>query len=86
MTTTVRALAYNDDSGFYYNMDTLGWNVIASITTWPTNDLFDARLSYAAWQPRHLTPAELADPAISGDGADLDGDGLPNLVEHALGL
>jgi hypothetical protein len=67
-------------------MDTLGWNVIASITTWPTNDLFDARLSYAAWQPRHLTPAELADPAISGDGADLDGDGLPNLVEHALGL
>jgi len=48
MTTTVRALAYYDDSGFFYAMDTLGWNAIASITPWPTNDLFDATLSYAA--------------------------------------
>ena len=48
MTTTVRAVACYDDRGFFYAMDTLGWNAIASITPWPTNDLFDASLSYAA--------------------------------------
>ncbi|MGL4399529.1 MAG: hypothetical protein ACRCXD_06650 [Luteolibacter sp.] len=39
-----------------------------------------------AWRAAVFSPAELADPAISGDTADPDGDGLPNLVEYALGL
>jgi hypothetical protein len=39
-----------------------------------------------AWRVASFSPAELADPAISGDTADPDGDGLPNLVEYALGL
>ena len=39
-----------------------------------------------AWRALHFTPAQLADPAISGDDADPDRDGLPNLLEYALGL
>ncbi len=38
------------------------------------------------WLARHFSTAELDDPAISGDLADPDEDGLGNLVEFALGL
>ena len=41
---------------------------------------------YQAWQTAHFTAAELANPAISGDLADPDGDGVVNLLEYALGL
>jgi hypothetical protein len=37
------------------------------------------------WKARHFTPAELADPAISGDDADPDGDGLSNVAEYNAG-
>jgi hypothetical protein len=40
--------------------------------------------SYAAWLATHFTPAQLADPALSGDPADPDADGLPNLLEYAF--
>src|SRR5262249_21259725 len=33
-----------------------------------------------------FTATEFADPTISGDGADPDGDGQANLVEYSLGL
>ena len=36
------------------------------------------------WKRLTFTPAELQNPAISGDRADPDGDGLPNLVEMLL--
>src|SRR5206468_1466128 len=39
-----------------------------------------------AWRLANFTPAELADPAISGDLADPDQDGFSNLEEYALGL
>ncbi|MBN1670751.1 MAG: DUF11 domain-containing protein [Kiritimatiellae bacterium] len=42
--------------------------------------------SVRQWQQRHFSEAELLDPAISGDLADPDGDGLPNLLEYALNL
>ena len=41
---------------------------------------------YEAWKSGYFTTAELASPAISGDGADPDGDGVVNLLEYALGL
>jgi len=38
------------------------------------------------WRRATFTPAELADPEISGDDTDWDGDGLPTLMEYDLGL
>ena len=43
-------------------------------------------LTYAAWLTRFFTAAEQADPTVSGNAADPDGDGVPNLLEYALGL
>ncbi len=37
------------------------------------------------WLAQHFTPAELDDPAVSGWGADPDGDGSTNLEEFAAG-
>ena len=42
--------------------------------------------TYALWKQASFTPAEQADPAISGANADPDGDGLSNLMEYAFGL
>ena len=39
-----------------------------------------------AWRLANFTAAELADPAISGDLADPNHDGLSNLMDYALGL
>ena len=77
--------AYND-TAFFNNMDNLGWHALAAVSTWPTNDLFDSVLSYAAWQARHFNSAQLANPAVSGDTADPDADGLANLLEYSMGL
>ncbi len=43
-----------------------------------------APAGYSAWSA--FSSAQHADPTISGPAADPDGDGLPNLVEYALGL
>ena len=40
--------------------------------------------TFASWQQGFFTPQELGDPAISGEAADPDGDGLSNLVEYAF--
>ena len=39
-----------------------------------------------AWRFATFTAAQLANPAISGDSADPDNDGISNLAEYALGL
>lgn len=40
---------------------------------------------YTDWQSGFFNPTQLADPAISGDDADSDNDGLDNLLEFVLG-
>lgn len=40
---------------------------------------------YATWRSARFTPADLDDPRVSGPTADPDADGLPNLLEYALG-
>ncbi len=40
---------------------------------------------FAQWKAARFTIAELSNPAISGDEADPDGDGMNNLMEYALG-
>ena len=49
-------------------------------------DLARPATPYSTWQSSHFTPAQLAVPAISGDLADPDGDGICNLLEYALNL
>lgn len=39
--------------------------------------------TFAQWQAAHFTPAELANPALSGPEADADGDGEDNQSEFA---
>lgn len=43
-------------------------------------------LTFSEWQASNFTPAELADPAISGPNADPDFDSYVNLAEYAHGL
>jgi hypothetical protein len=38
------------------------------------------------WNQLKFTPAELANPLISGSGADPDYDGLPNIIERIMGF
>lgn len=40
---------------------------------------------FVSWQSGQFSPAEAANPAISGPAADPDGDGVPNLLEYVLG-
>jgi CubicO group peptidase (beta-lactamase class C family) len=77
--------AYND-SAMFSAMDNLGWQAQTLVASWPTNDYFDSFLSYAAWKARKFNSAQLADPAVSGDLADPDTDGLSNLMEYSMGL
>jgi CubicO group peptidase (beta-lactamase class C family) len=74
------------DSAFYADMDNLGWQALSAVSSWPTNDLFDAVLSYDCWKAKNFTSIELLTASISGDAADPDGDGLINLGEYAMGL
>jgi hypothetical protein len=39
----------------------------------------------ALWKAQYFTPAELANPGISGDAADPDGDGHTNIQEYVAG-
>jgi hypothetical protein len=41
---------------------------------------------YDAWRFGHFTAGQLGNPAVSGDGADADGDGLKTLIEYGLNL
>jgi hypothetical protein len=47
-------------------------------------DLFPPKTK-EQWKEDNYTPAELANPAISGDGVDLDGDAIPVNFEYIIG-
>ncbi len=60
-------------------------NWAASITLGGSPGTDEARRTIGDWKRERFSVAELADPAISGDLADGDGDGLSTLMEYALG-
>jgi hypothetical protein len=41
---------------------------------------------FNAWRFTNFTAADLANPSLTGDLADYDGDGIVNLLEYAFGL
>lgn len=43
-------------------------------------------LTLASFRKQHFNESQIADPSIAGDTADPDNDGLPVLLEYALGL
>jgi len=74
-----------------------GWDNTnpASGNSWENQALFDFTgkalgsmsvfAEYPAWQAAAFTALELADPAVSGDDADPDRDGLKNMLEFGFG-
>ncbi|MDB6138330.1 MAG: hypothetical protein JWO94_1402, partial [Verrucomicrobiaceae bacterium] len=80
-------------AGYQFQSWTEGGAVVSTSAAYAFNVSADRalvanfqQLPQAAWKNQWFTPAELGDPAVSGDDADPDRDGLPNLVEYALGL
>jgi hypothetical protein len=45
-----------------------------------------AAVAFDAWKQAKFTVQQLAQPSVSGDLSDPDYDGIPNLLEYALGL
>ena len=62
------------------------WGVSQEVGGNPGADSVASGLTYQGWKYQNFTDAQLADPLVSGVGADLDGDSLSNLFEYALGL
>ena len=62
------------------------WGVSQEVGGDPGADSGVVGLTYQGWKYQNFTDAQLADPLVSGAGADLDGDSLSNLFEYALGL
>lgn len=54
------------------------------VTTLVVSNAFGLFSPVDVWRTAYFT--NLSDPAISGDGADPDHDGIPNLLEYAFGL
>ncbi len=63
--------------------DPLNWRSSRGIHGTPAGSI--AAMDFTEWQMWNFTPAELAELGISGPSADLDGDGLTNFAEFALG-
>ena len=79
-------IAYQDDNfqgnSWTYTADT---SIFSSAAT---SQMSSCKVlgPYGTWQTAHFSAAELANPAVGGDGADPDGDGITNLLEYALNL
>ena len=91
--STTATVVATPAAGFNFVSWTNGGTVVSTSPSYTFAVTSDATLvanfslpPFAAWKSQWFTAAELADPSISGDDADPDGDGLPNIVEYALGL
>lgn len=71
-----------DDAGSY---TVVVANVAGSVTS-NAADLGVNAAGFAAWSVEYFSEVELQNAAFAGPNADPDADGLPNLVEYALGL
>lgn len=82
---TVDATGFNVASGLILPKlaDGLVWNT----STFTTNGVISVASAnpYLEWKTTHFNQEELGDTTISGDSADPDLDGIPNLLEFALG-
>ncbi len=52
----------------------------------PVERTFTVTANFASWLVDNFAPSEIANAALTGPNADFDQDGVPNLVEYALGL
>jgi hypothetical protein len=83
-----RSATYDSDGAPVFDADTIRvvlHNNRGDITA-PAGILYAFVTAYESWRFDHFTTAELADPLLSGDQADLEPDGVANLLEFALGL
>jgi len=94
----VDVVHYHDKAPWPTNADGAGPSVERVVASAYGNDPINWRASYgpgtpgrenwpslASWETRYFTPAELADPAVGGEGADPDGDGETNFQEYLSG-
>jgi len=81
---TTANTAVNFDAGGIYTLA-----LSASDGTFSSTDRMvvtvTAADAWVTWRNQMFTPAELADPSISGSGADPDGDGMTNREEFICG-
>ena len=58
--------------------------VYFGVERWEIPGAVQPPTGYDGWKLANFSPAQAADPAVSGLGADPDGDGANNLVEYAF--
>lgn len=62
-----------------------GYEQLSMATFLTIEVVADSLAPYTTWQTGAFTPTQLADPAVSGDDADFDNDGIDTLLEFILG-
>jgi hypothetical protein len=62
------------------------WTVSGNLHGSPGASNPPAGIRFQGWLEDHFSEAEGRDPAISGPGVDLNGDGFTNLLKYAFGL
>lgn len=66
--------------------ESINWGVSATTGGDPAALSATTSMTYQFWKNQNFTESELLDLAITGDTADLDGDGLSTVLEYALGF
>jgi hypothetical protein len=85
-------LTFNASAGTVYYIAVDGWKAVDDPSAVAETGLIKLNLSFTvgvvfqSWLSDYFNESELLDANLSGPTADPDGDGLPNLIEYALGL